>query len=60
VCTEVERPEHFKGDLAVKAEALKPDRGDVVAALVEGTNLYSVRRKDAIGINGRLGEIGGT
>jgi len=56
VWTEVESPDHVEGDLAVKPEALKPDRGDLVAALIEGTNLCSA---SAIGINRRGREIGG-
>jgi len=48
VWTEVERSDHIEGDLAVKAKALEPDRGDFLAALVEGTNLCSVQRKERI------------
>jgi hypothetical protein len=51
VWTEVERSDHVEGDLAVKPEALEPDRGDFFAGLVEGTNLCSAH----IGIN-RCGE----
>jgi hypothetical protein len=43
VWTEVERPDHVEGDLAIKTEALEPDRGDLVATLVEGTDLCSVQ-----------------
>ena len=46
VWTEVESSDHVEGNLAVKAEALEPDRGDLFAALVEGTNLCSVQRKE--------------
>lgn len=46
VWTEVERSDHIEGDLTVKPEALEPDRGDFIAALVEGTNLCSAQRKD--------------
>jgi hypothetical protein len=48
VWTEVERSDHVEGDLAVKPEALEPDRGDFLTALVEGTNLCSVQRKERI------------
>jgi hypothetical protein len=48
VWTEVERSDHVEGDLAVKPEALEPNRGDFFAALVEGTNLCSAHH---IGIN---------
>jgi hypothetical protein len=46
VWTEVERSDHVEGDLAVKPEALEPDRGNFFATLVEGTNLCSAQRKD--------------
>ena len=45
VWTEVERPDHVEGDLAVKPEALEPNRGNFLAALVEGTNLCSAKRE---------------
>ena len=48
VWTEVERSDHVESDLAVKPEALEPDRGDFLAALVEGTNLCSARRRERI------------
>jgi hypothetical protein len=48
VWTEVERSDHVEGDLAVKPEALETDRGDFFAALVEGSNLCSVQRKEHI------------
>jgi hypothetical protein len=46
VWTEVKRSDHVEGDLAVKPEALEPDRGDFIATLVEGTNLCSAQQKD--------------
>ena len=48
VWTEVERSDYVEGDLAVKPEALEPDRGDFIAALIEGTNLCSAQRKERI------------
>jgi hypothetical protein len=45
VWTEVERSDHVEGNLAVKPEALEPNRGNFLAALVEGTNLSSAKRK---------------
>ncbi len=39
VWTEVESPDHVEGDLTVKPEALEPDRADLFAVLVEGTDL---------------------
>jgi len=56
VWAEVERPDHVEGDLAIKTEALEPDRGDLVAALVEGTDLCSVQLRLSTGER----EIGGT
>lgn len=41
VRAEVERPDHVERDLAVKTKTLEADRRDLVAVLVEGTNLYS-------------------
>jgi hypothetical protein len=49
VWTEVERPNHVERDLAVEPEALKPDRGDLVAALIEGTNLCSAPQLGSAG-----------
>ena len=69
VWAEVERPDHVEGDLAIKTEALEPDRGDLVAALVEGTDLCSVqlrlstgererdRRGTTDGMYGRRGHV---
>lgn len=39
VGTKVEGADDIEGDLAVKAEALKADSGDLVAILVDGLNL---------------------
>jgi len=39
VRTEVERPDDVEGHLAVETETLKADGRDLVAILVEGTNL---------------------
>ena len=39
VRAEVERPDDVEGDLAVETETLKADGSDLVATLVEGTNL---------------------
>lgn len=55
VWTEVKRSDHVEGDLAVKPEALEPDRCDFFAALVEGPDL----RNRAASIDGeRIGETG--
>jgi hypothetical protein len=48
VWAEVERSDHVEGDLAVKPEALEPDRGNFFSSLVEGTNLCSTQRKERI------------
>ena len=61
VWTEVERSDHVEGNLAVKPEALEPDRVDFIAALVEGTDLCSEQRKKRIlgSIDGeKTGEVG--
>jgi hypothetical protein len=39
VRAEVERPDHVEVDLAVKPKTLEADRRDLVAVLVEGTDL---------------------
>ncbi len=57
VWTEVQRSDHVEGDLAVKPEALEPDRGDFFAGLVQGTNLCSAQRLGSIGVEG-IGEAG--